>query len=263
VHVGAAREPAFRAAEQIAAGFEFTGSADLPDVAECEAAGVALAGDLRKGGPGARWGREPIVAEYVLIGQQDDVIRVERGARSRSAPLVFGGRISEQRGRVEAFSAEWTLDASAVSYTATLQTVLPEQRVEVRVDEARGAANARVTRSLRADGRDRLQWTFVPSERFVPWPALDIVQAWVANRHVEGTRGRIEAALIETTSPFGPRSCFELLRRLPPERGPEREYPRVLVQRDYWPVGEILAFDEGDAIEQYWTRPGVEFRRVR
>jgi hypothetical protein len=259
VHVGAAREPAFRAAEQIAAGFEFAASPSLPDVAECEVAGVALARDLRKGGPGPRWGREPTKAQYVLAGQQDDLILVERGARNRNPALGFAGSISERRGRVEALRAHWTLDAAAITYRTEMQMALPEQGVEVYAEEERSGSDAPITRRLRADQRDPLRWTFMPSERFVPWPALDIVQAWVANGHVEGPRGRIEAALIETTSSFGPRGCFELLRRLPQDR----EYPRVLVQRDYWPVGEIVAFDEGDAIEQYWTRPGVEFRRAR
>ena len=241
------------AAGRIAAALEIAPLKAFSVLTEAEAAGIRLVADLQKNGPAARWGRETVETTY-RQADSDELVVVRRGAVDRDPAQGYQGSQWRRTGRTQEERLAWTLSGQAATYQwqADFFSGTPAARVTVQVREQRTLAGGPVIRRLLVDEGEQLHWTFTPGPAFVPPPVESIVQGWVA-------RDEIAAALIDASTGLGTATHSELLRHLPPDG----QYPRVLIQQDFWPLGAIEAYDDARAETQYEIYPAAEYRRVK
>jgi len=220
-----------------------------PALADAEAAGRRLVEDLRKRGPAPRWGRETVELTYRNV-QRDETVVVSRSAIQRDPSRGYEGLQWRRIGRSREDRVVWQTDGRAAAYLWQSDFFYGIRAVQIT--EQRDAADGPVSRRVWIEERERQRWTFTPGDRFVPPPVEPIIAGWVA-------RGEVAAALVEVSSTLGPGTHAELLRRLPADG----QFPRVLVQEDFWPLGGVLAFDDGLGETQYEIYPTAEYRRVK
>ena len=241
------------AAGRIAAALEIAPLNAFSGLDDAEAAGIRLVADLQKNGPAARWGRETVETTYSLVNR-DELVVVRRGAVDRDPAQGYQGSQQRRTGRAQEERLVWALNGQVATYQwqADFFAGTPTARVTVQVREQRTRAGGPVIRRLLVDEGEQLHWTFTPGPAFVPPPAESIVKGWVA-------RDEIAAVLIDALTGLGTATHCELLRHLLPDG----EYPRVLIQQDFWPLGAIEAYDDARAETQYEIYPAAEYRRVK
>jgi hypothetical protein len=93
--------------------------------------------------------------------------------------------------------------------------------------------------------------TYRPGAGFVPPPAEEIIGGWVARKEAE-------TAVVEVSSLLGPSTYTVFMRTL----SPDGQHPRVLIQRDFWPLGAIQAWDDDQAETVYEIYPSARLERV-
>jgi len=268
VYAGSQRtQVAEQAARRIAESLEILPLADFPPIGEAEEAGRRLVADLRKAGPAPRWGREALESTYRRVAY-DEIVLTRREAVRRDPRQGYTGTLWRRSGQARDVRINWTLDGRAATYR--WQADLLYGHTEVAIDEQRPEPEGHVVRAVRLAPRGPRTWRFTPGPAFVPPPAESIVEGWVARR-----QGGL-SAIVEVSSTFGPATHTVLLRSVDKGAGGasdatiqatlaelDERYPRVVVQRDYWPVGVIEAFDEDDAELQAEISPTAIYLRVR
>jgi len=243
-------EGADAVAERIAQTVQIQPLAAWPSVEEAERAGIALAAALTERGPVSRWGRESVQTRYLgHLASGDETIVVTRGAVERDPERGYTGGAVRQRGQEREEITRWSVDGRARTYELTVDFVYSGAAVSIH--EQRQRASGKVERRVEIERYGRHDWTYGPGAAFVPPPTQEIIEGWVA-------RNEPGAAIIAASSRLGPGTHTVLLRRLPPDG----EYPRVLVQEDYWPTGLIEAFDDVRAELVYERGPSADYRRV-
>lgn len=227
-------------------------------------AGVALVRDLHRRGPVVRWGFEDVDARYIgrrLIGQQDGqsfrnaIRRMNRTALGGRPPSRYQGEITwELRGRrnrgARICRESWELDGHLDSYR--WQQAFVRDNLDVEIREQHGVDSSVIRRvvGIETGGTRRQETTrFEPGPAFVPPPVESIALGWVA-------RGEPETAFVVMSSRLGPGTHSVLLR----QSADGSSFPRVLLQKDYWPVGTLVAFDDDQAIEIYRIGPDEAYR---
>jgi hypothetical protein len=238
-----------QAAQAVADNLRFTPLPALPDVAAAEARGVKLAADLRAGGLAARWGREPLETTYRHTGR-DEAVYVRREAVQRNPAAGYIGTQTRQRNNRQTEKLSWKIDGAAGAYEYTL--ALRAENTELRVREERKQPDGEVRRTVSGETPRPQVFTFQPGADFVPLPAEPIIRGWVA-------RGPAEPTLYTTAQLFCTGAHSVLVRPLPADG----QYPRVLVQSDYWPSGGIEAYDDARAETQYEVYPTGTYQRVK
>jgi len=218
------------------------------DLDSTEQAGRELVSRLRKVGPVPRWGRDPMETAYQRRDRNEAVV-ITRHAVDRDPEQGYEGGTYRRIGRSREETTKWTLDGRAAKYV--WQADFLREQVRMRVTERRTSSSGEATRLVLTDGRERAQWSFMPGPAFVPPPAESIIEGWVA-------RHEVSAAAVEYSSLLGPGAYSALLRSLPPDG----DHPRVLLQRDYWPLGVILAFDDERGEMVYEQSPSARYDRV-
>jgi hypothetical protein len=251
-------DPADRVAERIATTLQIAplvGHRLLAgDMERAVATGLELAEDLRKGGPAPRWGRESIETTYQRL-HRDEIMVLRRAATGRNPALGYEGSVWRRIGDREE-SVAWTIDGRAATYE--WKADLFHGRSQLHVIEQRRDPSGEVVRQVLETQpwaqrwEQRQRWTFNPGPAFIPPPTESIVEGWVA-------RTGAAAAIVEVSSPLGPGTHTLLLRGLPPQG----DYPRVLVQQDFWPQGLIEVFDDARAETYEEVYPTGTYRRVR
>jgi hypothetical protein len=236
-------------AEQLAGALQIAPLKEFSALADAEATGAKLLADLHKSGPAPRWGRESVETTYRQVAGEGTLV-VRRGAVQRDPAQGYEGSVWRRMGRASEERQAWTLDGRALTYK--WQADLLAGHAAVQIAEQRTRPEGPVTRRVVLDEQEGHRWNFTPGAAFVPPPAEDIIEGWVA-RHEAG------AALVELSSPLGAGTHTALLRHLPPD-GP---YTRVLVQQDFWPLGSIEAFDDARAEMQQSIYPDAEYRRIK
>ena len=217
------------------------------------AAGVKLAEQLAERGALPRWGREPVEVEYSgRFGAVPFVLATQRAASRRDPQRGYEGReetrFGGSRSQTDGVITQWTVDGRANAYTYESEFATQDGRM--LVSELR-RAGGEVQRQVTFEGRAPRKFNTRPGEAFIPPPVENIATGWVA-------RGGPDVALIEASSSFGPKTHTQLLRRL----ADDKDWPRVLVLRDYLPTGTIQAFDADRAVIEYERAPGYSFRRA-
>ncbi|MBK9120836.1 MAG: hypothetical protein IPM18_14750 [Phycisphaerales bacterium] len=252
-------EPAFRGAvaavTDILSQLRILPHSFLPELDTAEAAGIRLARDLGRLGPVQRWGRAAVDERFT---DGAALLHVRRRPADASTTPGYRGEVEqERRGLGVLLRARWELGARAESYEWSADSRRVGTRatlVDIRIQEERLSADGEVQRQLWISGADRLHFRFTPGPAFVPSPATEVVNAWVARQDHAGPA----RALVESTALLGAGPHTVLLRPLPPD-GPLR---RVLVQADYDPTGSIEAYDEEHARLEYLFIPGSRLQRV-
>ncbi len=243
-------EPGLAAARRVAETIKMTTVDAIPPIADAERAGVELMERLHESGPQSRWGAQSVETTYREGGGRE-ILVATRAVAARGAGRGYEGVALKKVGRRQE-STSWRIDAGAEAYAWEAEFFIGH--TPAQVSEQRGRDGA-VTRRLVLDTSRRSparSMTFTPGPGFVPLPAESIIAGWAAG-------GLPEAAIVECSSALGQGAHTQLLHRL----AADGEYPRVLVQRDYWPVGRIEAYDEERATLHYELRPSKEYRRVR
>jgi hypothetical protein len=243
-------DQADRLAERIATGLQIAPLEAFPTLERAVSTGLKLADDLRKGGPAPRWGRESVETTYERLHRDEIVVR-RRAAIGRNPALGYEGllwrRISDREE-----SIAWSIDGRAATYEWKADLFHGRSQLHV-IEQRRDPAGEVVRQLLETQNWEQLQrWTFSPGPAFIPPPTESIVEGWVA-------RTQPGAAIVEVSSPLGPGTHTLLLRGLPPQG----DYPRVLVQQDFWPQGAIEAFDDARAETYEEVYPAGTYRRVR
>lgn len=241
------------AAGRIAESLEITPLEALSGLAEAEQAGRTLAGKLAKRGPVPRWGRESVQTRYEgrsLEGRE--MLLTQRRAIDRDPDRGYSGALLRQVGTREELR-QWTVDGRAAEYDwqADFLYVLYGRALELSVREQRRQGAGEVVRRVFVNGRQRQEGSLRPGPGFVAPPTESIVEGWVA-------RNEASVAIIEVSTRLGTGTHTVLLRHLPPDGN----YPRLLGQQDYWPVGWIAAYDDARAEVQYEIRPTAKYERV-
>ncbi len=221
----------------------------FPSLSLAESNGLRLVADLGRSGPAPRWGRETLNTTYRRL-HRDETVLTQRGAVNRDPSQGYQGLQVRRIGQSQEERIIWTTDRQADAYKWQADFLYGSS--SVRVVEQRSRPGGSVTRQVWVDERLERRWTFNPGPTFVAPPAESIIKGWVA-------RGEPQTILIEVSTPVGPATHTLLLRHLPPDG----DYPRVLVQQDYWPLGSIEAYDDARAETQYEIYPAAEYRRVK
>jgi hypothetical protein len=242
-------EAADAIAEKLASAVQFAAPGPFGDLQDAEASGAKLVADLHKSGPVARWGRESVDTTYRRV-DRDETVVVRRAAIHRNPSQGYEGSLWRRANRTREEQQSWTLDSRAETYQWQADLSIGPSRFQI--SEQRAQATGSVRREILIDERERHRFDFTPGPSFVPPPAEDIIKGWVARREAP-------QAVVEMSSALGPGTHTVWLRHL----APDGQYPRVLVQDDYWPVGSIEAYDDARAQTQYELYPGGEYRRVK
>lgn len=226
----------------------------LPDLPAAIAAGESLATTLAQHGAVSRWGRGSKTTYTGNTPGGRVALLVSREARGRNAERGYEGlQLAQREGGRNGRREErtwWSLDGGAQAYEWQSDFYLGQEQVYVR--ERRITPDGPVTRTLQIDDTPPRRTSFTPGPAFVPPPAETVVEGWVA-------RGEAPAALVERSAPFGTGTHTALLRHLPPEG----DRTRVLIQLDFWPLGQIEVFDETrNELEAVIFYPEAVLRRV-
>jgi len=239
---------AVEAAERAARTIQILPAPGIPEPAAAEEAGREFAAKLASAGAVPWWGKLPVklkLAGITLRGTESiSVVREPlgrnpvRGYRGSSLVTVAG---YEELTRWEAMNSG--------RYEFKTQIEIGDGQI-IESHETRAGRDEPVKRLVVLNEMEHSRSSFRPGPAFISPPFEVLAESWVA-REAAG-------ALISEFSTLlagGTHSC--LLRPLPPEDG----YARVLVQRDYWPAGEILGFDESGELQFLRSAIG-ELRRV-
>ncbi len=238
----------------------------IPSVEAVEQAGEGLVAKLNDRGPVPRWGRESVETRYAgRTPFGNEFVVVNRQARQRDPEQGYEGGQARWAGAPRDASPDdlvrlsrrsppaekirWTVSGHAAPYDwrADYAVQSPLERLWERRRDAQGD----VVRDVTFKGREAMSFRYRPGAAFVPPPLEEIIAGWVA-RDETGT------ALIEVSSRLGPGTHTQLLRRLPPSEN----FPRVLVQDDYWPAGVILTFDDDQAETQREVSATATYERI-
>jgi hypothetical protein len=144
------------------------------------------------------------------------------------------------------FSERWELGERLDAYSYRVDAVVGGRfGSQIRVDERRSAGSATVERittgAVGSNERPRpRRESFRVGDDFVCPPAEDLVASHVARQ----TDGR--AALVSASTVFGFSTHSRLLMPLAAD---EQGLARVLVLRDFYPVGDLLAFDSNGQLD--------------
>jgi len=241
------------AAEQLARGIRIEPLSAIPDLSAAAKAGAALAELLTRKGPAAWWGRRPTRLRYEATGSTTDeriVVQVEREALARDPGRGYQGSEvhSYLRQRYDE-PTHWSIDATGQCYTYR-STRYAREGVRISVEERRATATGQVSRVIRFNDLERGRYTFEPGPLFICPPMESLAEGWVASRGQE-------PHLIAVSTLLGAGTHTRLLRPL----APEEDHPRLLLQLDYWPLGAILAFDEGELL--YQVEPAARYQLIR
>jgi len=252
---GAAKaEMADAAARDVALKLELQPIAELAGLTEAAEAGQRLAGQLREAGPVARWGREVLTVDFHghdALGPLS--VSSMRRAVQRDPRLGYEGtrrmwRGGQRSGRADEEQA-WRIRLEDSSYVFEASSLLTSV-VPVTVQEQRAGSDGRVKRQVTMRAQEQT-WSYQPGAGFVPPPLESAICGWVA-------RGEAPRVISEWSSLVGPGTYTALLRQLPADG----QFPRVLVQEDYWPIGYVQAYDDDQAELVYELFPTGELRRV-
>ena len=245
-YLTAAREVADRIASQV----DIRPSAAVPAVGPAEQAGTELAALLTREGAMPWWGQQPVRLIYkgkTLLG--NGVTEDKRAARDRNPRRGYQGQALRRIEKKYAERVDWELDGRALSYTMDVQ-VHASDGLSIMVHEQRQPEADTIDRVITINDVKRPARRFRPGRMFVCPPIESIAEAWVA-RETE------QPHLLEMVTLLGPGTHTRLLRPLPSAD----HYDRVLSQKDYWPFGQILAFDE-DGELQYNLDATARYERV-
>ncbi len=220
-----------------------------PDLAAAADAGRKLAEKLTVRGALPRWGRGRQRARYIGETTRGVVSTlVERQAVGLNAEGGYKGVTTISRENQREETMRWALGPRAASYT--WQADMFFGKLQIGLLEERGSVVGPVNRRLIVGRRPREPRTFQPGSAFVPPPTEELIEGWVA-------RGEAPAALVEHSTALGLASHSVLLQQL----ASDEDWPRVLLQVDYYPLGAIEAFDEARAEVVYVLHPAE--RHVR
>lgn len=253
-------------ARRLASVIEFEPLAVFSSMAAAERAGKRLVDELHRNGPKPRWGSARADASYVgRSPASSSWLTVSREARHHDpqqgyegvqmlwsgAPAGTASRDLKRwaQRRPVSRTSSWNLSARASTYEWTHSRL--DEPPPLTIVEHRQQGDGTVVREIEFEGRRAFHRTYRPGAGFAPPPVEEVITGWVA-------REEAEMAVIEVSSLLGASTHTLFLRALPPDG----DYPRVLIQQDYWPLGAIQAWDDDQAETVYETYPYVRFERV-
>jgi hypothetical protein len=242
-------DAADQATERIACNVQFVPVAAVPDLEAAEQAGRDFAAELAAAGAVPWWGELPVKSRYVgetLRGQE--VVSLAREALSRNPVRGYRGHRIVTVGRRYDEVTRWEAARTGRYDFQTEISVGDGQTLQVF--ETRSARGEPVTRVRRLNDAEYARKSFTPGAAFVSPPLESLAESWAARES--------QAALITEYSTLlgeGTHTC--LLRPLAREKG----CARVLVQQDFWPLGEVLGFDDTGEL-QFQRSAAGEYQRV-
>lgn len=253
------------AARELALTVEIEPLEEFGSINAAEQSGRDLMETLRRQGPTPRWGSARTDTQYAGRSPRNSSWLVRwRKARRRDPKQGYEGgatfwlgappdtsvRDLERWARRPADrTSSWVLLDRASIYEWTHRWL--KDNPPLTVVERRRSKDGNIEREIEFEGRPAVRRAFRPGAGFVPPPAEEIITGWVA-------RGQAETAIIEVSSLLGPSTYSVLMHALPPD-GP---YRRVLIQRDFWPLGAIQAWDDDRAETVYEVYPFARFERI-
>lgn len=238
------RDQAFEAAERVVATLEMRSASDWIDLSQAASFGSDFAERLQRKGAAPWWGRDSENTRYLGKTPLGPVeVRSHRVPTGRAdTPAYEGSRT--QRSEDVRLLTRWSLGPNARAYSLEHQFLFAaypgNQQITImgEVFEERQKGSS-VVRRVVGIGRKQLPpLDFRPPATFIPPPALPVVEFWVANQAES-------PLLLITSSLIGRETHTRLLWPLEAQAG----LHRVLIQRDYWPLGEIRAYDDNAVLQ--------------